>query len=71
MGYNKNKKAYTVKEVYKFNFLLMNKHHHVQGEPRSTRNSDVRQTPPRVAPRLKAVVKNKGIKEQKKEPKNK
>ncbi|MCB9811000.1 MAG: hypothetical protein H6779_04805 [Candidatus Nomurabacteria bacterium] len=46
----------------------MNKHL-IQGDPRSTKHTDIQQTPHRVAPRLKEVVKNKGTKEGKKEAK--
>ena len=44
------------------------KKHIVQGDLRSTRYTDKQQTPPRVASRLEGVVKNKGTKNVKKEP---
>jgi len=42
-----------------------------QGEIRSTRHTDIQQEPRRVASRMEGVVKNRGIKKQKKEPKGK
>ena len=48
----------------------MSKHIHSQGG-RSTKHTDIQQEHHRVAPRLKGVVKNVGIKPKKKMPKGK
>jgi hypothetical protein len=41
----------------------------IKGELRSTKHTDIQQQPPRVAARMEGVVKNRGTKKQKKEPK--
>lgn len=43
--------------------------HTIHNKVHTTKHTDIQQQPPRVAARLEGVVKNKGIKPKKKEPK--